>query len=123
MGGAVPDGFVPGSVRARPRARFAYPCRSRMQSAAPPVPTAPTRARRRVPFAALPLVLGLAYVAVYGAIASKPSLEAMVPPDAVLVWRYRDLAAYDDYLGGRMVDEDVTEDRLAAGLVTLPSVG
>ena len=34
-----------------------------------------------------------------------------------------DLAAYDDYLGGRMVDEDVTEDRLAAGLVTLPSVG
>jgi hypothetical protein len=41
-------------------------------------------------------VLGLAYVAVYGAIASKPSLEAMVPPDAVLVWRYRDLAAYDE---------------------------
>ena len=34
-----------------------------------------------------------------------------------------DLAAYDDYLGGRMVDEDVTEDRLAAGLATLPSVG
>ena len=96
MGGAVPDGFVPGSVRGRPRARFAYPCRSRMQSAAPPVPTAPARARRRVPLAALPLVLGLAYVAVYGAIASKPSLEAMVPPDAVLVWRYRDLAAYDE---------------------------
>ena len=31
-----------------------------------------------------------------------------------------DLPAYDSYLSGRMVDEDVTEDRLAAGLATLP---
>ena len=33
-----------------------------------------------------------------------------------------DLAAFDDYLSGRMTDEDVTEERLAAGLVTVPSV-
>ncbi len=34
-----------------------------------------------------------------------------------------DLAAYDDYLNGRMVDEDVTDERLAAGLATMPTVG
>ncbi len=66
-----------------------------MRSDAPPVPTAPPRSRRRLPLAALPLLLGLVYVAVYGAVASRPSLEAMVPKDAILVWRYRDLAAYD----------------------------
>ena len=33
-----------------------------------------------------------------------------------------DLAAYEDYLGGRMADEDVTDERLAAGLATLPTV-
>ncbi len=31
-----------------------------------------------------------------------------------------DLPAYDDYNTGRMVDEDVTAERLAAGLATLP---
>jgi tryptophan synthase beta chain len=31
-----------------------------------------------------------------------------------------DLPAYDAYLSGRMVDEDVTEARLAEGLATLP---
>ena len=30
--------------------------------------------------------------------------------------------AYEDYLGGRMADEDVTDERLAAGLATLPTV-
>lgn len=34
-----------------------------------------------------------------------------------------DLAAYDAYLGGRMVDEDVTEERLAEGLSTIPNLG
>jgi tryptophan synthase beta chain len=34
-----------------------------------------------------------------------------------------DLAAYDDYLKGRMIDEEVTQARLAAGLSTLPKVG
>ena len=33
-----------------------------------------------------------------------------------------DLAAYDDYLNGRMADEEVTEERLAVGLATLPEV-
>ena len=33
-----------------------------------------------------------------------------------------DLAAYDDYLNGRMTDEDVTAERLAVGLSTLPEV-
>ncbi len=33
-----------------------------------------------------------------------------------------DLTAYDDYLNGRMVDEEVTEERLAVGLETLPQV-
>jgi tryptophan synthase beta chain len=34
-----------------------------------------------------------------------------------------DLAAYDAYLNDRMVDEDVSADRLAEGLATVPSVG
>ena len=33
-----------------------------------------------------------------------------------------DLAAYDDYLNGRMVDEETSEARFAAGLETLPTV-
>ena len=33
-----------------------------------------------------------------------------------------DLAAYDDYLNGRMVDEEVSAERFAAGLQTLPTV-
>lgn len=33
-----------------------------------------------------------------------------------------DLPAYEAYLAGAMVDEDVTEERLAAGLATLPQV-
>ena len=34
-----------------------------------------------------------------------------------------DLAAYDDYRNGRMVDENVTDERLAAGLAAMPQVG
>jgi tryptophan synthase beta chain len=33
-----------------------------------------------------------------------------------------DLAAYDAYLAGRMVDEDVTDERFAAALTDLPTV-
>jgi tryptophan synthase beta chain len=33
-----------------------------------------------------------------------------------------DLAAYDDYLNGRMVDEVTSEERFAAGLATIPPV-
>ena len=43
--------------------------------------------------------------------------------DALCGHGHFDLAAYDDYLSGRMTDEDVTEDRLAAALATLPKVG
>ncbi len=63
--------------------------------AASPSSAGTSRSRRRLPLAWLPLLLGGAWFAVHGAIASKPTLEAMVPSDAVLVWRYRDLAAYD----------------------------
>ena len=34
-----------------------------------------------------------------------------------------DLAAYDSYLSGRMVDEVVSDERFAEGLATVPSVG
>lgn len=51
--------------------------------------------RRRLPLALVPLLLGLAYVGVGALVARSPSLEAMVPGDAILVWRYRDLEAYD----------------------------
>ncbi len=34
-----------------------------------------------------------------------------------------DLAAYDEYLNGRMADEDVDEERLESGLAALPAVG
>jgi tryptophan synthase beta chain len=34
-----------------------------------------------------------------------------------------DLAAYDDYLNGRMIDEEVTQERLDAGLATMPKLG
>ena len=33
-----------------------------------------------------------------------------------------DLAAYDDYLNGRMIDEVTSEERFAAGLATIPPV-
>ena len=51
--------------------------------------------RRRWPLALVPVLLGLAYVAGDALLARSPSLEAMVPDDAILVWRYRDLDAFD----------------------------
>jgi tryptophan synthase beta chain len=33
-----------------------------------------------------------------------------------------DLAAYDDYLSGSMLDEPVSEDRFAAALAGVPAV-
>ena len=33
-----------------------------------------------------------------------------------------DLAAYDSFLSGRMVDEEITDARFAAGLATVPAV-
>ena len=61
--------------------------------------------------------------AVREALRAKETGEETVILTALCGHGHFDLAAYDAYLGGRMVDEDVTEDRLAAGLVTVPSVG
>jgi tryptophan synthase beta chain len=61
--------------------------------------------------------------AVREAIRAKESGEETVILTALCGHGHFDLAAYDDYLNGRMVDEDVTEERLAAGLATMPTVG
>lgn len=58
-----------------------------------PIETRPPR--RRLPWALLPLVLALAYAGVRALVGSRPALEAMVPADAVLVWRWKDVATYD----------------------------
>lgn len=100
MAGAAPPDSRRDRGRGVPRAPVAYPLPARMQNEAPPSSAGTSRTRRRLPLAWLPLLLGGAYYAVHGAIASKPSLEAMVPADAVLVWRYRDLAAYDERNAG-----------------------
>ncbi|MFO0931675.1 MAG: hypothetical protein U1E39_03090 [Planctomycetota bacterium] len=55
----------------------------------------PASGRRRWPLALVPVLLGLAYVGVDALLARSPSLEAMVPDDAIVVWRYRDLDAFD----------------------------
>ena len=54
---------------------------------------------------------------------AKETGEEMVILTAVCGHGQFDLAAYDDYLHGRMVDEDVTEERLSEGLATVPAVG
>ena len=61
--------------------------------------------------------------AVREAIRAKETGEEIVILTALCGHGHFDLAAYDDYLNGRMVDEDVTEKRLAAGLATMPTVG
>src|SRR5262245_11342857 len=72
----------------------------RMTTTSPPVGASasrpPDRARGLLRFAPLlPFALALVYAALHGFVAHKPSLEAMVPDDAFVVWRYRDVAAYD----------------------------
>ena len=61
--------------------------------------------------------------AVREAIRAKETGEETVILTALCGHGHFDLAAYDDYLNGRMVDEDVTDERLAAGLATMPTVG
>jgi tryptophan synthase beta chain len=61
--------------------------------------------------------------AVREANACKESGEAKVILTALCGHGHFDLAAYDAFLDGRMVDEDVTDARLAEGLATVPSVG
>ena len=61
--------------------------------------------------------------AVREALACKESGEEKVILTALCGHGHFDLAAYDSYLSGNMVDEEVTDARFAAGLETLPTVG
>jgi tryptophan synthase beta chain len=55
--------------------------------------------------------------------ACKESGEEKVILTALCGHGHFDLAAYDAYLDGRMVDEEVSDERLASALATVPSVG
>jgi len=59
--------------------------------------TTEPRSRRRLAalLVAAPLALAAAYALAYRFVGDRPTLDAMVPDDAVLVWRFRDAAAYD----------------------------
>ena len=61
--------------------------------------------------------------AVREAQACKESGEEKVILTALCGHGHFDLGAYEAYLDGRMVDEEVSEERFAAGLATIPSVG
>gem|GEM_PF-2184633 len=60
-------------------------------SPAPPSPGSPVR----WPWALVPVVLALAYAAGHALLGHRPTLAGMVPDDAIVTWRYRDLEAYD----------------------------
>ncbi len=57
------------------------------------------------------------------AIRAKEAGEETVVLAALCGHGHFDLAASDDYLNGPMTDEDVTDERLAEGLATMPKVG
>jgi tryptophan synthase beta chain len=61
--------------------------------------------------------------AVREAIRAKETGEETVILTALCGHGFFDLAAYDDYLNGRLVDEDVTDERLASGLASMPRAG
>jgi tryptophan synthase beta chain len=61
--------------------------------------------------------------AVREALACKESGEEKVILTALCGHGHFDLAAYDAFLDGRMRDEDVPDERFAAALETIPSVG
>jgi len=54
--------------------------------------------------------------------AAKENGEETVILTALSGHGHFDLAAYDDYLNGRMIDEVTSEERFAAGLATIPPV-
>jgi tryptophan synthase beta chain len=60
--------------------------------------------------------------AIREALACRESGEEKVILTALCGHGHFDLAAYDSYLSGRMVDEEVTDARFAAGLSTVPVV-
>lgn len=61
-------------------------------------------------------------LAIREALKAKETGEETVILTALCGHGHFDLAAYDDYLNGRMTDEDVTDQRLAVALETLPQV-
>ncbi|CAB4852335.1 unannotated protein [freshwater metagenome] len=61
-------------------------------------------------------------IAIREALKAKETGEETVILTALCGHGHFDLAAYDDYLNGRMVDEPVSEARFAAGLSTIPPV-
>ena len=54
---------------------------------------------------------------------AKESGEATVILTALCGHGHFDLAAYESYLAGTMMDEAISDERFAAGLATIPSVG
>ena len=56
------------------------------------------------------------------ALACKESGQEKVILTALCGHGHFDLAAYEAYLDGRMVDEEISDERLAAGLATIPAV-
>jgi tryptophan synthase beta chain len=56
------------------------------------------------------------------ALRARDTGESTVILTALCGHGFFDLAAYDDYLGGRMVDEDVSEERFERALATVPVV-
>ena len=61
-------------------------------------------------------------LAVRHALQAKETGEETVILTALCGHGHFDLPAYDNYLSGQMVDEDVTDERFAAALATLPEV-
>ena len=61
-------------------------------------------------------------LAIREALKAKETGEETVILTALCGHGHFDLAAYENYLAGAMVDEDVSDERFAAALETLPEV-
>ena len=61
-------------------------------------------------------------LAIREALKAKETGEETVILTALCGHGHFDLAAYENYLAGAMVDEDVSDERFAAALKTLPEV-
>ena len=61
-------------------------------------------------------------LAIREALKAKETGEETVILTALCGHGHFDLAAYENYLAGAMVDEDVSDERFAAALETLPKV-
>ena len=61
-------------------------------------------------------------LAVREALKAKETGEETVILTALCGHGHFDLTAYDDYLNGRMIDEETSPERFAAGLATIPNV-